>query len=138
MNEEPFPESTSEITVASLGKRPRSSHTSPLSDIVLKKPREKSPTVIGQPVFDMASDLAEAPSWLGSLIEQINNVEASVTEQITSMNEKGDSVLRIVDDVNEFKKSVANKVGELEVIRKFSVKILRLDVNRSKEDAEHM
>ena len=137
---EPFPESTSEITVASLGKRPRSSHTSPLSDIVLKKPREKSPTVIGQPVFDMALDLAEAPSWLGSLIEQINNVKASVTEQISSMNEKvySSSVLRIVDDINEFKKSVANKVGELEVIRKFSVKILRIDVNRSKEDSEHV
>ena len=27
---------------------------------------------------------------------------------------KVDSVLRIVDDINEFKKSVANKVGELE------------------------
>ena len=114
VNEEPFPESTSEITVASLGKRPRSSDTSPLSDIVLKKPREKSPTGIGQPVFEMASDLAEAPSWLGSLIEQINNVKASVTEQISSMNEKVDSVLRIVDDVNEFKKSVANKVGKIE------------------------
>ena len=70
--------------------------------------------MIGQPVFEMASDLAEAPLWLGSLIEQINNVKASVTDQISSMNEKVDSVLRIVDDINEFKKSAANKVGELE------------------------
>ena len=62
----------------------------------------------------MASDLAEAPSWLGSLIEQINNVKASVTEQISSINDKVGSVLRKVDDINEFKKSVANKVGELE------------------------
>ena len=61
--------------------------------------------VTGQPVFEMAS---------GSLIEQINNVKAPVTGQISSMNEKVDLVLRIVDDINEFKKSVANKVGELE------------------------
>ena len=58
VNEESFPESTSKKTVdtttSSLGKRLRSSDTSPLSDIVLKKPREKSLTVIGQPVFEMA------------------------------------------------------------------------------------
>ena len=70
--------------------------------------------MIGQPVSEMASDLAEAPSWLGSLIEQINNVKASVTEQISSMNDKVDSVLRTVDDINEFKKSAENRVGELE------------------------
>ena len=65
VDEESFPEGTSEKTVdtttTSLGKRPRSSDTSPLSDIALKKPREKSSTVIGQPVFEMASDLAKAP-----------------------------------------------------------------------------
>ena len=100
VNEESFPESTSkkivDTTTASLGKRPRSSVTSSQSDIVLKMPREKCPTVIGQSVFEMASDLAEAPSWLGSLIEQINNVKASVTEQISGMNDKVDSVSRIV------------------------------------------
>ena len=52
--------------------------------------------VIGQPVFEMASDLAEALSWLGSLIEQINNVKASVTEQISSMNDEADSVLTLL------------------------------------------
>ena len=118
VNEESLPEGTSEKTVdtttASLGKRPRSSDTSSLSDVVLKTLREESPTVISQPVFEMASDLAEAPSWLGSLIEQINKIKASVTEQISSMNDKVDSVLRIVDDINGFKKSVTNKFGELE------------------------
>ena len=38
-----------------------------------------------------ASDVAEAPSWLGNLIEQINNVKASVTKQISNMNDKVDS-----------------------------------------------
>ena len=59
--------------------------------------------MVSQPVFEMVSDLAEAPSWLGSLMEQINNVKASVPEQIGSVNDKGDSVLRMVDDINEFK-----------------------------------
>ena len=113
MNESSFPEGTTKMTVdtttASLGKRLRSSDTSPLSDIVLKNRREKSPMVIGQPVFEMASDLAEAPSWLGSLIEQINS-------------DKVNSVLRIVEDINEFKKLVTNKVGELERSVNFSTK----------------
>ena len=43
VNQERFPESTSKITVASLGKRPRSSDTSPPSDIVLKSHKKKVP-----------------------------------------------------------------------------------------------
>ena len=72
----------------------------------------------GQPVFEMASDLAEAPSWLGSLIEKINQVKASVTEQISNMNDKVDSVIRIVDNIDEFKKSVTNKNWEVRKISK--------------------
>ena len=118
MKEESFPEGTTEKTIdpttASLRKRPRSSYTSPLSDIALKKPRENSPTVIGKPVFKMVSDLTEDPSWLGSLKEKSNNVKAFVTEQISSMNDKVGSVLKIVNNDNEFKESVTNKVRELE------------------------
>ena len=38
------------------------------------------------------------------------------------MNDKVDSVLRIVDDINEFKKSVTNKVGESEGYVNFLLK----------------
>ena len=47
VNEQSFPEGTSgktvDTTTARFGKRPKGSDTSPLSDIVLKKPREKVP-----------------------------------------------------------------------------------------------
>ena len=84
VNEESFPEGTSvktvDTTTASLGKRPRSSDTSPLSNIVLRKPREKishgdRPAGLRNDIrFGRSSFMAWWPD------RAIDNVKASVTE----------------------------------------------------------
>ena len=106
---------------AAFGKRPRSSTELPTSEAIYqKKLRENSPDTSSRMEAGMSeNDYSVNPLWLTKLSSQIEGLKSSLSEQVNQVNSKVESVLKVVEDINEFKEVVTNRLEELEKSTQF-------------------
>ena len=106
---------------AAFGKRPRSSTESPTSEAIYqKKLRENSPDTSSRMEAGMSeNDYSGNPLWLTKLSSQIEGLKSSLSEQVNQVNSKVESVLKVVEDIKEFKEMVTNRLGKFEKSAQF-------------------
>ena len=107
---------------AAFGKRPRSSTESPTSEAIYqKKLRENSPDTSSRMEAGMSeNDYSGNPLWLTKLSSQIEGLKSYLSEQVNHVNSKVESVLKVVEDIKEFKEVATNRLEELEKSTQFT------------------
>ena len=114
-------DSEDNFSSAAFGKRPRSSTESPTSEAIYqKKLRENSPDTSSRMEAGMSeNDYSGNPLWLTKLSSQIEGLKSSLSEQVNQVNSKVESVLKVVEDIKEFKEVVTNRIKKLEKSAQF-------------------
>ena len=65
------------------------------------------------------NDYSGNPLWLTKLSSQIEGLKSSLSEQVNQVNSKVEPVLKVVEDIKEFKVVVTNRLEELEKSAQF-------------------
>ena len=86
---------------AVFGKRPRSSTESPTSEVIYqKKLRENSLNTSRRIEAGMSeNDHLGNSLWLAKLMSQIEGLKSSLSEQVSQVNSKVESVLKVMKDI---------------------------------------